>query len=250
MLKLVDVTKRFAATAAVDSVDLEVARGQTVALIGPSGSGKSTLLRLVNGLIEPDTGDIFLDGDTVEPWRDLELRRRMGYVLQEGGLFPHLTVEENVSLQARFLGWSRERINERVGELLELAHLSPELLDRYPLELSGGQRQRVSLIRALVLDPEFLLLDEPLGALDPMIRCELQDDLRSIFRTLQKTVVLVTHDLFEAHFLAHRIVLMAKGRVVQDGNFQDLVERPVDPFVTAFVSAQRSTYGVGEGDEA
>lgn len=170
----------------------------------------------------------------------LGLRRRMGYVIQSGGLFPHLSARANVELLARHVGWSAPRRAERMAELAELVHLDPGLLERYPLQLSGGQRQRVSLMRALMLDPDLLLLDEPLGALDPMIRAELQRDLREIFDRLGKTVVLVTHDLLEAGYFARRIVLMAEGRIVQQGSYSDLRERPASDLVRRFLAAQRS----------
>jgi osmoprotectant transport system ATP-binding protein len=163
----------------------------------------------------------------------------MGYVVQDGGLFPHLTAGSNVTLMARYLGWSEERITSRLEELTVLTQLPRDGLDRYPAELSGGQRQRVSLMRALMLDPELLLLDEPMGALDPMIRSELQAELRAIFRRLGKTVVFVSHDLGEAAYLGDHLVLLRAGRVVQQGTFADLTDRPVEPFVTAFVNAQR-----------
>jgi osmoprotectant transport system ATP-binding protein len=215
--------------------DLAVERGRTTVLIGPSGCGKSTLLRLLLGLLLPDEGDVRFDGEPVVP----ASRLRMGYVIQEGGLFPHLTAAGNVTLVARWLGWDRTRIAARLDELGAVARLPADALSRYPVELSGGQRQRVGLMRALMLDPEVLLLDEPLGALDPMIRAELQDDLVAIFEKLGKTVVLVTHDLAEAAFLGHRIVLLREGRIVQEGTLDELVHQPADPFVTAFVNAQR-----------
>jgi osmoprotectant transport system ATP-binding protein len=166
-------------------------------------------------------------------------RRRMGYVIQEGGLFPHLTAGQNVTLMARHLGWKPDLIDDRVDELTALTHFPATGLDRYPVQLSGGQRQRVSLMRALMLDPEILLLDEPLGALDPMIRAELQGELREIFRTLGKTVVLVTHDMGEAAYLGDTIVLLRGGRIVQSGTLPDLVHAPADDFVHRFLSAQR-----------
>ncbi|MDP6952601.1 MAG: ATP-binding cassette domain-containing protein, partial [Alphaproteobacteria bacterium] len=169
-----------------------------------------------------------------------EARRRMGYVVQGGGLFPHLTAHGNVALMARQLGWSRQRIDARLAALAELVRLPGEILSRYPAQLSGGQRQRVALMRALMLDPDVLLLDEPLGALDPMVRHDLQTDLRAIFRSLAKTVVLVTHDLGEAAYFGDRIVLLRDGEVVQSGTADDLVSRPAEPFVEAFVAAQRS----------
>ena len=171
----------------------------------------------------------------------LELRHRMGYVIQDGGLFPHLDARGNAALLARHLGWSEDRVENRLRELLELTHLPADVLDRYPTQLSGGQRQRVSLMRALMLDADVLLLDEPLAALDPMIRADLQQELREIFRTLGKTVVLVTHDIHEAAFLGDTVILLSEGRIVQRGAMRELVERPADPFVTRFINAQRGT---------
>ncbi|HEY3245778.1 MAG TPA: ATP-binding cassette domain-containing protein, partial [Phycisphaerae bacterium] len=171
-----------------------------------------------------------------------QLRHRMGYVVQDGGLFPHLTALGNVTLLARYLGWSRERNIARIDELTELTQFPRDGLGRYPVQLSGGQRQRVSLMRALMLDPQVLLLDEPLAALDPMIRFELQNDLRRIFESLGKTVVLVTHDIAEAAFFGHTIVLLRAGKIVQtaEGGFDQLVQAPADPFVTRFINAQRA----------
>jgi osmoprotectant transport system ATP-binding protein len=168
------------------------------------------------------------------------LRQRMGYVIQDGGLFPHLTARQNVELLARHLGRPRDRISARTDELAALTHFPTDGLDRFPAQLSGGQRQRVSLMRALALDPDLLLLDEPLGALDPLIRAGLQADLKQIFSSLQKTVVLVTHDLGEAGFLGDRLVLLRDGAIVQAGTLAELVRAPADPFVTRFINAQRS----------
>lgn len=225
---------------ALDGVDLSIPRGETHVLLGVSGCGKSTLLRIVLGLVEPDAGCVRFDGARIVPEALLSVRRRMGYVIQAGGLFPHLTARDNASLVARHLGWDAQRIRTRLEELADLVRLPEGLLARYPLELSGGQQQRVGLLRALVLDPEVLLLDEPLGALDPITRAELQDDLRTIFRTWDKTVVLVTHDLAEAAFFADRVVLLRDGRVVQAGRFSELVASPAEPYVERFVRAQRS----------
>ena len=171
----------------------------------------------------------------------------MGYVIQDGGLFPHLTARGNAALVARFLGWDAERIDGRLDELVELTHFPADGLDRYPAQLSGGQRQRVSLMRALMLDPDVLLMDEPLGALDPMIRRDLQGELRAIFRSLGKTVVMVTHDLGEAGYFGDTIVLIREGRIVQRGSFRDLLTAPADAFVTEFVNAQRSPLDVSPG---
>ena len=239
MLRLTQVTKRYGEQTVLDRLTLDVQPAHTTVLIGPSGCGKSTILRLVAGLIEPDAGTVNFQGTEVARENVLRIRRRMGYVIQEGGLFPHLTAEQNVSLMARYLGWERSHIAERLDELAELARLPRLLLAKYPVQLSGGQRQRVSLIRALMLDPDVLLLDEPLGALDPMIRTELQVDLKEIFQTLRKTVVLVTHDLGEAAFFGDTIVLLRSGRIEQSGTLLDLLERPASEFVTQFINAQR-----------
>ncbi len=239
MLRLEGVTKSYGGRRVIDELDLDVAAGETVVLIGPSGCGKSTALRLLLGLAVPEAGRVHFDGVTVSRDTISDVRRRVGYVIQEGGLFPHMTARENVTLKARTLGWDSGRLDARLGVLRELTNFPVDGLDRYPVELSGGQRQRVALMRGLMLDPDALLLDEPLGALDPMIRFSLQDDLRSIFRTLEKTVVLVTHDLSEAVFFGDRIVLMRDGKVVQHGSLDALAQSPADPFVTAFINAQR-----------
>jgi len=240
VFELRGVSKAYGASLAVAPLDLTVAPGATTALIGPSGCGKSTILRLLLGLLAPDTGSIAFGGAPVTPATALRLRRRMGYVIQDGGLFPHLTARANACLMARWLGWERERCEARLRELAELTRFPAEALDRYPAQISGGQRQRVSLMRALMLDPEALLLDEPLGALDPMIRADLQQDLREVFARLKKTVVLVTHDLAEAAFLAQTVVLLREGRVVQQGPLAELMAAPADAFVSRFIQAQRS----------
>ncbi len=239
MLRLEGVTKSYGGRRVIDELDLDVASGETVALIGPSGCGKSTALRLLLGLAVPEAGRVHFDGVTVSRETVSDVRRRVGYVIQDGGLFPHMTARENVMLKARTLGWDTARLDARLGVLRELTNFPIDGLDRYPVELSGGQRQRVALMRGLMLDPDVLLLDEPLGALDPMIRFNLQDDLRGIFRTLEKTVVLVTHDLSEAVFFGDRIVLMRNGKIVQHGTLDALARSPADPFVTEFVNAQR-----------
>jgi len=240
------VRKRFGDTTALEATDLEVPPHRCLALIGPSGCGKSTLLRLVIGLIGPDEGEIHVGPTRMEPVARRALRLRMGYVIQEGGLFPHLTARENVSLVARDLRWDESRISTRIGELLALTGIEPPLLDRYPAQLSGGQRQRVGLMRALMLDPGVLLMDEPLGALDPVIRSRLQEDLRRLFARLRKTVLLVTHDMGEASYLGDEIAMMRAGRIVQRGSLADLLERPADPFVTEFIRAQRPLDELGE----
>lgn len=239
ILELRAATKRHGRGAEIGPISLAIRPGETVALIGPSGAGKSTILKLLLGLIAPDDGEVLLEGAPLDT-RDSAVRRRFGYVVQGGGLFPHLTAAANVGLVPRFLGWTPERLRSRVEALSALARFPSPALSRFPSELSSGQAQRVGLMRALVLDPDVLLLDEPLGALDPVTRAELQADLRTAFADLAKAVVLVTHDLAEAAFLGHRLVLLRDGRVVQEGSFEDLAVRPVDAFVTRFVHAQRT----------
>lgn len=248
MIQLKNVSKIYDQQHALHPVDLFFAAGRTTVLIGPSGCGKSTILRLIIGLIPHDTGSVSFNGVEIRQQDLLLLRRKMGYVIQEGGLFPHLTARGNAALVTRYLGWDRGRIDARIDELSDLTQFPREGLDRFPAQLSGGQRQRVSLMRALMLDPDVLLLDEPLGALDPLIRADLQTDLKRIFRTLGKTVVLVTHDMGEAAFFGDTIVLLRDGGVVQQGSIDDLVKRPADPFVTRFINAQRSPLESVKGD--
>ena len=240
LVQLIGVAKQYADTPALHSTNLSIERGKTTVLIGPSGCGKSTLLRLVIRLIEPDTGNIYFDGTQITLDNIDMLRRRIGYVIQEGGLFPHLTARANILLMARHLGKSESETKPRLSELCELTRFSENLLPRYPVELSGGQRQRVSLMRALMLSPELLLLDEPLGALDPLVRASLQKDLKEIFARLHQTALLVTHDLAEAAYLGDEIVLMNEGRIVQQGSIVDLREKPASNFVSEFINAQRT----------
>jgi osmoprotectant transport system ATP-binding protein len=238
LIELRSVEKRFGGRPALDRVSLAVARGSTHVLLGSSGSGKSTVLRLVLGLLAPDRGEVLVDGVPVTPATRAGLLRRMGYVVQDGGLYPHLTAHDNVALATVAHGWTRARVRARVAELAALTGLDGEVLGRYPAELSGGQRQRVGLLRALVHDPPVLLLDEPLGALDPIVRAELQRHLGRLFAELGKTVVLVTHDVREAALLGDAITLLTEGRVVQQGTFAELRARPASPFVTEFLTAQ------------
>lgn len=240
MLELHQVSKRFGDLQALHSTSLTIKPGQTTALLGPSGCGKSTLLRIIVGLLTTDTGSVRFDAQVLSPENLLEFRHRIGYMIQDGGLFPHLSVCDNITLLARHLQREKAWIDDRLAELTKLTHLPEASLKRFPAQISGGQRQRVALMRALFLDPAVLLLDEPMAALDPLIRSDLQSELREIFRALQKTVVFVTHDIGEAGFLAHEIVLLKSGRIVQRGKLADLVQRPADPFVTEFINAQRS----------
>ena len=233
------VSKRFGADFAVRDVNLEIERGKMTALIGPSGCGKSTILRLIVGLLTADTGEIQFDGEKIAAETIMKIRRRLGYVIQDGGLFPHLTARHNLTLQPRLFRKRRDEIEKRITELCELTKFPSSGLDRYPLELSGGQRQRVSLMRALMLSPELLLLDEPFAALDPLVRMNLQRDLKEICTRLQQTVLLVTHDLAEAAFLGDEIALMNEGRIIQRGSIADLRAKPANEFVREFITAQR-----------
>jgi len=234
-----DVRKTFGgASCALQPLSFNFDSAQTHVLLGSSGSGKSTLLRLIAGITPSDTGEIVVEGIRQTPENQSRIAEKIGYVIQEGGLFPHLTAAGNVSLKSELLGKPWEKIQSRIRELSNLVGIAPSLLDRFPRQLSGGERQRISLMRALMLDPPVLLLDEPLGALDPIVRRSLQRELRGIFDRLRKTVILVTHDVAEAQFFGDTITLMNGGRVVQRGSFQDLVSRPSTPFVSEFISAQ------------
>jgi osmoprotectant transport system ATP-binding protein len=243
-----NVTHRYPHAMAVDGVSLRVDAGETVALIGPSGCGKSTVLKLAAGLVWPQRGSVVVEGRTLAADNVLEIRQRTGYVIQSGGLFPHLTAEANVTLAARFLRRQAGWIEQRVAQLTELVQLPREALGRFPNNLSGGQRQRVSLMRALMLDPAVLLLDEPLGALDPMVRHGLQEDLRKLFQRLGKSVLLVTHDMAEAAFFSKNIVLMREGKIIQRGTYRDLAESPAEEFVSDFVKAQRGLHAEAVDD--
>jgi osmoprotectant transport system ATP-binding protein len=237
LFDLADVAVTYGGVAALAPTSLTIGEGETLVLLGPSGSGKSTLLRTLAGLT-PFTGRLRFAGAPVDDWR--AVRRRLGYVIQDGGLFPHLTAHGNVTLMARELGWPAEKIAARVEELATLAALDAGQLDRFPVELSGGQRQRVAMMRALMLDPAVLLLDEPLSALDPITRLRLADELRAIFAELGKTVILVTHNLREARFFGGRAVLMREGMIVQQGAIEALASRPADRFVSEFLAAEEA----------
>jgi osmoprotectant transport system ATP-binding protein len=228
-------------TAAVQSLDLEVPRGRTVSLVGPSGCGKSTTLKMVNRLIEPTTGRIFMDGEDITAGDPVVLRRRIGYVIQQVGLFPHQNIRSNVATVPSLLGWDKARANARADELLDLVGLDPaSYSSRYPHQLSGGQRQRVGVARALAADPPVLLMDEPFGAVDPIVRTRLQDEFARIARDLDKTVMFVTHDIDEAVRMGDKVaVFAAGGRLAQYDVPARLLGRPADDFVAEFVGASR-----------
>jgi osmoprotectant transport system ATP-binding protein len=238
MLEFRGVSKSFNGTTVVHPFDLFIQPGEVVVLLGPSGCGKTTILRMVAGLSLPTSGQITVDSIPLSDHTLSAVRRKLGYVIQEGGLFPHLTALENVTLMPRHDGWSRTKIDERLSQLVQMTQFPNPALNRYPNELSGGQRQRLSLMRALFLNPRILLLDEPLGALDPLIRAGLQRDLNEVFARIGTTVLLVTHDLVEASRFADRVCVMNAGRIVQQGPFADILQMPSDGFVRDFVSSQ------------
>ncbi len=231
-------------TVALEGLNLEVREGETVCLIGTSGSGKTTALKMVNRLVEPTSGRVSVDGKDVSETDEISLRRSIGYVIQRGGLFPHMTVAENIGLLLKMEGWEPDRITKRVDELLTLVNLpSDRFRNRKPRELSGGQQQRVSIARALAFDPAILLMDEPFGALDPITRNELHTEFQSLKDIVGKTTLIVTHDLGEAFKLGDPIVLLNEGRLIQQGKKKEFLENPASPFVEQFVAAHKT--GVG-----
>lgn len=234
-IEIRSVTVRLGGNLVLDRLDLRLAPRRTAAILGESGCGKSTLLRALLGLVPLDSGEIWMGGARVDASALRRVRHSTGYVVQDGGLFPHLTAGQNAELLPRHLGWSRSACLARAGELADLVRLDRRLLSRYPVQLSGGQRQRIGLIRALMLDPPVLLLDEPLGALDPITREQLQSDLADLFASLRKTVIVVTHDLAEALKLGSEIVLMRAGKVEQQADPAELCERPATGYVARFI---------------
>ena len=235
MIDFEAVGKTYGGHRVVDGIDFSVKRGAFCALIGASGSGKSTTLRMINRLVEPDQGRVLFDGQPVRNFAAEDLRRRMGYVIQSVGLFPHWTVARNIGAVPALLGWDRRRIRDRVDELMALLRLDPALAGKYPHALSGGQAQRVGVARALAADPELLLMDEPFGALDPVTRAALQGELARIHRETGKTIVFVTHDMDEALQLATQIVVLEQGRILQDASPATLLAHPATDGVREFV---------------
>lgn len=243
MIQFQQVSKLFHGKPAIDNLNLNIAEGDFTVLIGTSGSGKSTTLKMINRLIEHDQGKILFAGDEIHSFKPETLRRRMGYAIQSIGLFPHWTVAQNIATVPQLLGWPKNRIRQRVNELLELLNLDPVgFYQRYPHQLSGGQQQRVGVARALAADPEVLLMDEPFGALDPVTRSALQSEIARIHRLSGRTVVLVTHDIDEALTLADRIVLLDQGQVIQQGTPYQLLTQPANHFVRDFFG--RSDIGI------
>lgn len=239
MIEVKNLTKYYQGKAAVDGVSFKIDQGKTMVLLGTSGCGKTTTLKMINRLIEPSSGEIWVDGEDVRRLKPEELRRKIGYVIQSVGLFPHYTVAENIGLVPSLLKWSENQIRERTHELMTLIGLDQTLLTRYPHELSGGQQQRVGLARALAADPQLVLLDEPFGALDPITKQQIQQEFLTLDTLKQKTMLMVTHDVFEAATLGDIICLMDQGSIRQIGTPHELIFHPSSPFVREFFHSQR-----------
>lgn len=235
MIQLKNVVKNYEGYEAVKGISLDVREGELYVLLGPSGCGKSTTLRLINKMIDRTSGEIYVEGEPVDAFKVETLRKKMGYVIQSTGLFPHMTVEENIATVPRLLKWKQEDIRKRGQEMLNLVGLAPEVYGKkLPKELSGGEAQRVGVARALAADPHILLMDEPFGAVDPISRVRLQKEFRDIQKKLRKTVIFVTHDVEEALLLADRICLMKDGMIIQEGTPEEVILKPKDPFVEDF----------------
>ena len=239
MIEVQDVSKIYTTARAVDNISLEVLKGETLVLLGTSGCGKTTTLRMINRLEESTSGEILINGQNSKQLPPEILRRNMGYVLQHHGLFPHYTVSQNIAIVPSLLKWSKEKINNRIDELMEKFQLSKTLAGSYPQQLSGGQQQRVGLARALAASPPILLMDEPFGALDPITRTSIRREFTQLDEFKSKTVVMVTHDVQEAFEMADKICLMDKGKIVQTGTPKDLLFNPANEFVISFLAEQR-----------
>lgn len=239
-IEIKNLTKKYGENFAVNDLNLNIEGGELLILIGGSGSGKTTTLRMINRLIKPDSGYVRINGTDASELDEVALRRNIGYVIQQIGLFPHMTVGNNIGLIPKIERWSQERITDRVKELLELVDLLPEMfIDRFPKQLSGGQQQRVGLARALVMDPPLLLMDEPFGALDPILRKQLQDEFLEIKKSIMRTIVFVTHDINEAFKLGDRIAIMHDSKIIQTGTPEELILNPKNSIVSNLVEADR-----------
>ncbi|MGG1487653.1 betaine/proline/choline family ABC transporter ATP-binding protein [Peribacillus castrilensis] len=240
MLKIENVSKIYkGGKKAVKNISLDIKKGEFICFIGPSGCGKTTTMKMINRLIEPSEGKILINGENIMDKDPVELRRQIGYVIQQIGLFPHMTILENITLVPKLLKWNDQKKKERALELLQLVDMGPEYLERYPYELSGGQQQRIGVLRALASNPPLILMDEPFGALDPITRDALQEEFKNLQRTLDKTIVFVTHDMDEAIKLADRIVILKAGEIVQVGTPDEILRNPANEFVEEFIGKDR-----------
>lgn len=240
LLKLENISKVYKGKKkAVNNISLEIKKGEFICFIGPSGCGKTTTMKMINRLIEPSEGAIYINGENILEKDPVDLRRQIGYVIQQIGLFPHMTIYENMMLVPKLLKWSEDEKRERAEELLKLVDMDPEFLERYPNELSGGQQQRIGVLRALASNPPLILMDEPFGALDPITRDALQEEFKNLQRTLDKTIVFVTHDMDEAIKLADRIVILKGGEIVQVGTPDEILRNPANAFVEEFIGKDR-----------
>ncbi|WP_349728418.1 betaine/proline/choline family ABC transporter ATP-binding protein [Peribacillus frigoritolerans] len=240
MLKIENVSKIYkGGKKAVKNISLDIKKGEFICFIGPSGCGKTTTMKMINRLIEPSEGKILINGENILDKDPVELRRQIGYVIQQIGLFPHMTILENITLVPKLLKWNEQKKKERALELLQLVDMGPEYLERYPYELSGGQQQRIGVLRALASNPPLILMDEPFGALDPITRDALQEEFKNLQRTLDKTIVFVTHDMDEAIKLADRIVILRAGEIVQVGTPDEILRNPANEFVEEFIGKDR-----------
>lgn len=239
MIEFKNVSKIYGDNAAVDKINLTINPGDFVCFIGTSGSGKTTLMRMINRMLKPNKGDVFFKGQNIAQFNPVKLRRKIGYVIQNIGLMPHMTIYENITLVPKLLKWSEEKKRAKAKELIHLVELPEDFLDRYPSELSGGQQQRIGVIRALAADQDVILMDEPFGALDPITREGIQDLVKSLQEKMGKTIILVTHDMDEALKLATKIIVMDKGRMVQEGTPTDLLRHPATPFVEKMIGEER-----------
>lgn len=240
MVRLEHIKKYYNNTAVIEDMNLEINEGQLVVLIGPSGCGKTTTLKMINRIIEPTSGTIYINGEDITKVDPVKLRRSIGYVIQQIGLFPNMTIAQNVEIVPKLLKWDSEKRKKRTEELMHMVDMDPAIYaDRYPAELSGGQQQRIGVLRALAAEPPLVLMDEPFGALDPITKEALQDEVKRLQKKLKKTIVFVTHDIDEALKLGDRIIIMKDGRVIQDASPEELLSKPADDFVSRFIGKHR-----------
>ncbi|MDK2799855.1 MAG: osmoprotectant transport system ATP-binding protein [Clostridiales bacterium] len=245
MVRFENVKKAYNDVTVIEDLNLHIKEGQLVVLIGPSGCGKTTTLKMINRIIEPTSGSIYIDGEDITKVNPVMLRRKIGYVIQQIGLFPNMTIAQNVEIIPKLLGWPADKRRKRTEELLHMVDMSPEqYADRYPSELSGGQQQRIGVLRALAAEPPLVLMDEPFGALDPITRESLQDEVKRLQKKLKKTIVFVTHDMDEALKIADVIVLMKDGKIVQAASPEELLSNPANDFVAQFIGKHRLNDGL------